>query len=116
MMRSRIGKSGITLICAAVLAGSLVGCREDEQSRVLIYDKGTYAGKADTQLSAASLQALRDRMRYQGGTDSFGGPGGGGGGGSSGSTGSGTSSAPDVRPPGMPIDKLRTRGQNQRFN
>lgn len=106
----------MTVACAAILASALVGCREDEQNRVLIYDKGTYAGKPDTQLSDASLRALRDRMRYQGGTDSIGGPGAGGGGGFSGSTHSGSSSAPDVRPPGIPINKLRQRGQNQRFN
>ena len=111
MMRSRIAQIGITVICAVVLAAALAGCREEEQNRVLIYDKGSYAGKADTQLTPANLQAMRDRMRYQGGTDSVGGPGAGAGGGSS--AGQGAASAPDVRPTGA---ALRERGQYQRFN
>jgi hypothetical protein len=53
---------------AVVLAGFLVAaCDESEQGRVLRYEKGTYLGKADTDLSAGQLDELRQRAKLQGG-------------------------------------------------
>jgi hypothetical protein len=49
-----------------IAAGALVGCRAEEQGRPLILDKGTYRGKADTPLSKAKLDALKDRAALQG--------------------------------------------------
>jgi hypothetical protein len=42
-------------------------CREEEQGRLLSYEKGTYLGKADTALSAEQLSELANRSRLQGG-------------------------------------------------
>lgn len=53
------------------LAGSLVaalllqGCREEEQSRPLFYDKGNYQGQADQPLTERQVDALRFRAHGQ---------------------------------------------------
>jgi len=50
------------------LAGSLLlvgGCREEEQGRPLVYDKGTYQGQADEQLAEDQVEALRQRAARQ---------------------------------------------------
>jgi hypothetical protein len=41
------------------------GCREDEQNRPLLYDKGTYEGQPDQALSAEQVDALRQRSARQ---------------------------------------------------
>ncbi len=89
-----------------VLVAALGGCREEEQGRILIFDKGNYAGKPDTPRSADAKLAQRERMRRQSGL---------------GGIGSGESRAADVRPPSnaagsTPAELLRLRGQKQNFN
>ena len=51
-----------------VLAGSLLqGCREEEQGRTLLFDKGNYIGKqADDKLDPSAIEALAKRAGKQG--------------------------------------------------
>ena len=65
---------------------SLGACREDEQGRVPLYQKGVYLGKADTEISEQARGAARDRMRYLARTGGIGG-------------GAVSDRAPNVRPP-----------------
>ncbi len=44
----------------------LAACDEDEQGRILRYEKGTYLGPTDTELSEETLEALRARTSLQG--------------------------------------------------
>ena len=41
------------------------GCREEEQDRVLLHEKGVYQGERDDGLSADQLDDLRERARIQ---------------------------------------------------
>ena len=51
---------------AVVLAmAAVAGCRDEEQGRILHYEKGTYLGKPDQKLTAAQEQELRARARNQ---------------------------------------------------
>lgn len=61
--------SRTTFAFAAVLiaAGVLAGCRAEEQGRPLVI-KGTYRGRADTALSEAKLNELKDRVSLQSST------------------------------------------------
>jgi len=43
----------------------LQGCREDEQDRPLLYDKGTYLGQPDPRLEPQRVDELRARARNQ---------------------------------------------------
>jgi hypothetical protein len=43
----------------------LQGCREDEQDRPLLYDKGTYLGETDPPLPAQQVEELRARAQNQ---------------------------------------------------
>ena len=54
-------------ICLALVGIALVvqGCREDEQDRPLLYDKGTYRGQPDAPLSEEQVDALRQRSGNQ---------------------------------------------------
>ena len=53
-------------LCCAVLAGLLlVGCREQEQGRILNYKKGSYLGLADQKLDASQVDSLRLRTQRQ---------------------------------------------------
>jgi len=86
----RIAKTA--LLTAGAIAASVVlaACRDDEKGRPLAYDKGHYAGKADTGPSEEARRKLADRVRNQSGLDSA----------SGGTPGiSGVSSSADVRPP-----------------
>lgn len=80
---------------AAVFIASLalVGCREDEQERVLWYEPGVYKGdgRAGQPLSEGDLAELRERAIQQGGVGS--------GGGLSGVSGGSRSAGSNVRPP-----------------
>jgi len=52
-----------------VIAGSALlvqGCREDEQERSLMYDKGSYQGQPDQGLSEEQVERLRQRSAGQG--------------------------------------------------
>ena len=98
----RKSRAAIVIGCAAVVALSLGACREDEQGRVLLYQKGVYLGKADTEPSEQALGAARSRMRHLG-------RGGGMGGG-----GAVSVRAPNVRPPQRAVSPtaLRQRGRD----
>ena len=51
-----------------VIAGLAIiaqGCREDEQNRLLIYDKGTYQGQHDEGLTEQQVDTLRQRSAGQ---------------------------------------------------
>lgn len=50
---------------AAVVAIALAGCRESEQGRQLLPDKGTYGGTQDQKLDPATLDKLRQRGMQQ---------------------------------------------------
>lgn len=54
---------------AATFAAGLLlsGCEEEEQDRVLIYEKGTYLGEEDQPLDQETLNELRNRARNQAG-------------------------------------------------
>jgi hypothetical protein len=43
----------------------LQACREDEQDRPLIYDKGSYSGPADPPLDTGRVEQLRTRAQNQ---------------------------------------------------
>ena len=55
----------IWLVGALGLGLLLQGCREDEQDRVLLYDKGTYLGPGDPPLEAQQVDELRYRAQNQ---------------------------------------------------
>lgn len=59
--RLKIAAMGAVLVAVAAVSG----CREEEQNRPLTYEKGTYSGKPDQQLSEAQRQELRARTRNQ---------------------------------------------------
>ncbi len=55
------------LCLAVIFAGFLVSaCDEAEQGRVLRYEKGTYLGPPDSQLSAGQVNELRQHAKRQG--------------------------------------------------
>ncbi len=58
-------KPGALTAIACIAAVILVGCRNEEQGRVLAFDKGHYAGAPVTKPSAQALAALRDRVQMQ---------------------------------------------------
>ncbi|MFL2844689.1 MAG: hypothetical protein ACJ0BO_00340 [Candidatus Puniceispirillaceae bacterium] len=47
------------------LSFGLIACAEEERGRVLRYEKGTYLGKADQQLSEDQLRQLVLRSKGQ---------------------------------------------------
>lgn len=51
----------------ALLGVALVvqGCREEEQGRPLLYEKGTYLGQPDPPLDQDQVDALRQRATRQ---------------------------------------------------
>ncbi len=56
----------IVVLGCVVAAGVLLGaCRENEQGRVLLYQKGNYLGKPDTAVSEGTLRALRAHIQRQ---------------------------------------------------
>ncbi|MEE8516649.1 MAG: hypothetical protein V3T02_08430 [Alphaproteobacteria bacterium] len=86
---------------------SLGACREDEQGRVLLFNKGVYLGKADTDITADVRRALGHRIQRQAS----------GGAGTSGGGASGSATPPNIRPPAStPIDALRERLRHQSGN
>lgn len=52
-------------MAVAVLALVLAGCNADERAHVVKLDKGVYAGAADTQLSDATREMLKNRAQFQ---------------------------------------------------
>jgi hypothetical protein len=63
-MANKIWAIGIAVLLAGL---AVAGCDEAEQGRVLRYEKGTYLGKPDTDLTAGQLDELRQRAKLQGG-------------------------------------------------
>ena len=53
------------LFSLAGLSFVLIACAEEEQNRLLSYEKGTYLGKADQQLSEEQLRQLVRRSNGQ---------------------------------------------------
>ena len=51
------------LICGVGIVMS--GCREAEQNRPLLHNKGEYGGKADEKLDEQTVHELQQRGRYQ---------------------------------------------------
>jgi hypothetical protein len=51
---------------ASISASLLVGCRAEEQGRVMMYQPGVYLGKKDVQLSSDQVRVLRQRSNFQG--------------------------------------------------
>jgi hypothetical protein len=64
--RHRVAVRRIMAILAlASLAVVVQACREDEQDRPFVYDKGTYQGQADEKLEQDQIDALRQRAAGQ---------------------------------------------------
>jgi len=59
------GKSARLLLAVLLVAVgfALQGCRQQEQGRMLFYEKGKYLGKPDQTLSEAQRLQLRQRTR-----------------------------------------------------
>ena len=56
----------IVVLGCVVAAGVLLGaCRENEQDRVLLYQKGNYLGKPDAAVSEGTLRALSTQIQRQ---------------------------------------------------
>ena len=55
----------LILFSLAGLSSGLVACAEEEQNRLLSYEKGTYLGNADQQLSEEQLRQLVRRSNGQ---------------------------------------------------
>lgn len=53
------------LAAAAVACLALVGCRQSEQGRTLLFSKGTYLGQQDSKLSPEQRAALNGRVTLQ---------------------------------------------------
>ena len=52
-------------LAIAGMALLVQGCREDEQDRSLMYDKGSYQGQPDQALSEEQVELLRQRSAGQ---------------------------------------------------
>lgn len=59
------GYRRLSILVGLTALAMLAGCREHEQGRPLLYSKGTYQGKPDTDLSADTLEELRLRAQHQ---------------------------------------------------
>ena len=59
------GRSARLLAALSIIGVVLAvqGCRENEQDRILSYEKGKYLGKPDTELSATKREELRQRAK-----------------------------------------------------
>jgi hypothetical protein len=56
---------GIWLLGALAAGLLLQGCREEEQNRPLLYDKGSYLGEPGPPLEEQQVEQLRYRARNQ---------------------------------------------------
>jgi len=63
MISSGLGR--MILAIGLIAALSVGACREEEQGRILIQQKGVYQGQPDTALSEAQLRELRFRANQQ---------------------------------------------------
>ncbi|MGF1609764.1 MAG: hypothetical protein ACFCUQ_10235 [Kiloniellales bacterium] len=55
----------LTIVPFALGALALAGCDEQEQGRILRYDKGVYLGQPDPALAEQQVEELRQRTRLQ---------------------------------------------------
>ena len=55
----------LILFSLAGLSSGLVACAEEEQNRLLSYEKGTYLGPADQSLSDEQVRKLMTRADIQ---------------------------------------------------
>ncbi len=67
MRESMALRTLIPLAAGAALVLALTACDENEQGRILRYDKGTYLGPQDTEISDETRDTLRARTSLQGG-------------------------------------------------
>ncbi|WP_349360405.1 hypothetical protein [Stappia sp.] len=63
-MRSGVA-TWLVLATSAVALSVLPGCREEEQNRTLIIEKGTYQGPADEELTEDERRDLQRRGDHQ---------------------------------------------------
>ena len=61
----RPGNVIVVLGCVVAVGVLLGACRENEQDRVLVYQKGNYLGKPDSAVSEGVLRALSARIQRQ---------------------------------------------------
>ncbi|MEQ8355181.1 MAG: hypothetical protein RH942_06555 [Kiloniellaceae bacterium] len=57
----------IPLLAGAGLVLALAACDQAEQGRILQYEKGTYLGQSDSELTEKQREELRARTMMQGG-------------------------------------------------
>lgn len=65
ILKGRPVRSGLAIVGATIVALALGACRESEQDRPLMYQKGVYQGQEDQPLSDAQLDELRHRANQQ---------------------------------------------------
>jgi len=63
----QIGDSFLKALAFMFVGLAIAACDQDEQGRVLTYEKGTYLGDADTPLSEEQVNELRQRAAQQAG-------------------------------------------------
>ncbi len=63
MIGTRMGRLALSLTALSILV--LGACREEEQDRILMQQKGVYQGQADEPLSEEQLRELRFRASQQ---------------------------------------------------
>ena len=59
-------RTTLRIVVATVFVVSslaLTGCRQEDQGKILSYEKGTYLGKKDEPLTDAQEEALRHRAK-----------------------------------------------------
>ena len=59
------GKNLFVITALVGLAVGLLGCNQDEQGRILSYEKGTYLGQPDQKLGENQLRDLEMRTSLQ---------------------------------------------------
>lgn len=52
-------------VALGLAAATVAGCREEEQGRLLLYEKGTYKGQPDAPLKPSQVDELRQRAAGQ---------------------------------------------------
>jgi hypothetical protein len=65
MMKTFNVKTITTLVLSVFLALSISACREAEQDRIKLYEKGVYLGKTDTPLLEEQKRNLANRTNKQ---------------------------------------------------
>jgi hypothetical protein len=62
-----MAKATTIAVCLAIagVALAMQGCREGEQNRPLLFDKGVYQGRTDQPLDEKQVETLRQRTAGQ---------------------------------------------------